>query len=184
LNLLDEYSKQYLDELIFILKNNVDLDDEYVSYTQLNTKNKNEKTIQYQNYAEQFTSKLMEQPDFIEDCITLCADASFNNDFIKMFTDDENNNDDDDDYMSIFAILQSISLLLLMGSLDDEDRNNWRLWKKLLISDVSNSSPVLHSDRKFGKENVFYLAQTMASIIGVKSLDVFLGQTELDTLLK
>ncbi|UJR18717.1 hypothetical protein I4U23_005624 [Adineta vaga] len=132
LNILDGYSKQYLDELAFILQNNVDLDDEHVPCSQLKTSNHNDEMMEHQNQLEKITIELIDQPDFIQDCITLCADMSLDENFIKMLVSEDDDNsdsdtDDEDAYIGISAVSQGFLLLLLMALYDDSNRNNWQL---------------------------------------------------------
>jgi hypothetical protein len=176
LNILDGFSLEYLDKLFSILKNDVDLNDDQLFYAEQNFVGLKELT------EEQITrwiaiEELYEQPDFVSDSMKLYNLLTNDPKFSIALTED----DDDEEHES-YVVLQAILLLYNMAVFENSQMNNWQLWKKVFLTDVSEQSPVLYPDDKRTKRVPFFIALTMFSIMDVERIDKIVSNKEFSTL--
>jgi hypothetical protein len=175
LNILNGFSFEYLDKLSSILENDVDLDDDQLFYTSQNFTGFTEPTEEQGLRLLENFEKLTEHPDFLSDCMKLhnllINDSKFSTTIM--------NGDDDED--EVYVYLQCILLLSIMALYENSQMNNWQLWEKVFLTDVSEQLPLLYPDDKIRKRTPFYIAITMLSAIDAERVDRFVSNKELST---
>jgi hypothetical protein len=62
--------------------------------------------------------------------------------------------------------------------------NNWQLWGKVFLTDVSEQSPVLYPDDKRTKRTPFYITLTMFSIMNIEAIDRTISNKEFSSLVQ
>lgn len=201
-NILEGFSEQYLDRLCHILQNDVNLQDDCVIIPDDDiTKN----IVQIEKRAENvyaFWKNLDDESQFFSDCIELNNEfmnglkLGFNffavnngessdddNDHNNSDSDEDDNNDSDTEF-DVTVTAHCYQLLEMMTTHDSSEMNNWELWKKLFIIDVSKEAPELHQHVKTTRNTLLHTIVTMTSVLSVKKVDRYISDRELKVILQ